>query len=157
MTLRWTNGLMRAAATKRVHAVRTRSTFTSVAIVALTSMLAGIQFAHSDQTEHAHTHGQAGAAVTRLELNAGAKWATDESLRSGMAAIREAFDADHGAIHAGNESDAQYAALADRIERQVQAIVANCKLPAEADANLHYIVADLLQGVGLMPFAHLHF
>jgi hypothetical protein len=99
---------------------------------------------------HEHLHEQTGAAVTRLELNAGAKWATDESLRSGMAAIRGAFDADHGAIHAGKESDAQYAVLADRIERQVQAIVANCKLPAEADANLHYIVADLLQGVSLM-------
>jgi hypothetical protein len=102
------------------------------------------------QQDHAHAHAQAGAAVTRLELNAGAKGATDESLRTGMAAIRGAFDADHGAIHAGKESDAQYAALADRIERQVQTIVANCKLPADADANLHYIVADLLQGVSLM-------
>lgn len=128
--------------------MRSRSTFASVAIVAMASILGSIQLSHSEQSGHAH--GQADAAVKQLELNAGAKWASDESLRSGMAAIRAAFDEDHGAIHAGTESDAQYATLADRIERQVQAIVVNCKLTAEADANLHYIVADLLQGVSLM-------
>ena len=29
-------------------------------------------------------------------------------------------------------------------------IVKNCKLPAAADANLHLVIADLLQGVSLM-------
>jgi len=61
-----------------------------------------------------------------------------------------AFDADHPAIHAGKETDAQYAALAGKIEAQVQGIVANCKLAPAADANLHYVIADLLQGVSLM-------
>ena len=44
----------------------------------------------------------------------------------------------------------KYAALATRIDQQVKSIVANCRLPADADANLHFIVADLLQGVSLM-------
>jgi len=100
------------------------------------------------QTEHAHQH--AGAAVANLQLDAGRKWATDASLRSGMAQIRAAFDADHPAIHAGKETDAEYEALAARIESQVNDIVKNCKLPAAADANLHYVIADLLQGVSLM-------
>lgn len=100
------------------------------------------------QTAHEHQH--AGAAVANLELDAGHKWATDASLRSGMAAIRSAFDADHPAIHAGKETDAGYEALAARIESQVNDIVKNCKLPAAADANLHYVIADLLQGVSLM-------
>jgi hypothetical protein len=67
-----------------------------------------------------------------------------------MAAIHAAFEADHPAIHAGKETDAQYAALAGAAEAQVNSIVANCKLPPAADANLHYVVADLLQGVSLM-------
>ena len=46
--------------------------------------------------------------------------------------------------------DAQYDALAGRIEREVNSIVANCKLPPAADANLHYVIADLMQGVSLM-------
>jgi hypothetical protein len=45
----------------------------------------------------AHEHQHAGAAVAKLQLDAGRKWATDASLRSGMAAIRAAFDADHPA------------------------------------------------------------
>lgn len=102
------------------------------------------------QAEHEHMHHSSGAAVAQLQLDDGRKWPTDPTLRSGMAAIQAAFDADHPAIHAGKETDAQYAALAGRIEAQVQAIVANCKLPPAADANLHYVIADLLQGVSLM-------
>lgn len=100
------------------------------------------------QENHAHTHSTAG--VARLQLNAGNRWTTDAPLRSGMAAVREAFEADHPAIHDGKETAAQYQALAARIEKEVQSIIANCKLPADADANLHYIVADLMQGVSLM-------
>ena len=100
------------------------------------------------QTAHEHQH--AGAAVANLQLDAGRQWATDASLRSGMARIRVAFDTDHPAIHAGKETDAEYEALAARIESQVNDIVKNCKLPAPADANLHYVIADLLQGVSLM-------
>jgi len=102
------------------------------------------------QEAHEHQHGQATAAVAQLQLDADHKWATDASLRSGMAAIRSAFDADHPAIHAGKETDAQYAALADRIQSQVNSIAANCHLPEEADANLHYVIADLSQGAVLM-------
>jgi hypothetical protein len=98
----------------------------------------------------AHEHARTGAAVANLQLDAGHKWQTDATLRSGMAAIRSAFDAEHPAIHAGKETDAQYAALAHRIQAQVSLIVANCHLPAAADANLHYVIADLLQGIAFM-------
>ena len=100
--------------------------------------------------EHGHPHESAQPAITQLQFDGERKWPTDASLRSGMAAIHAAFEADHPAIHAGQETDAQYEALAGRIEDQVNSIVANCKLPPAADANLHYVVADLLQGVSLM-------
>jgi hypothetical protein len=102
------------------------------------------------QHQHGHEHQSGAAAVASIRLDSGRKWATDASLRSGMAAIRAAFDADHPAIHDGKQTDAQYEALAGRIESQVNFIVANCRLPPEADANLHYLVADLSQGVSLM-------
>ena len=103
------------------------------------------------RAQHDHGHAQTVApAVEQLALDDGRKWSTDAALRSGMAAIHEAFEADHPAIHAGAQTDDQYAALAGRIEAQVNAIVANCKLPPAADANLHLVVADLLQGVSLM-------
>lgn len=116
-----------------------------LALAFLTVALPGLARA---QEQHMHEH--AGAAVAQLQLDDGKKWPTDESLRSGMAAIGAAFDADHGAIHDGKETDAQYDALAAHIEQEVNGIVANCKLPPAADANLHYVVADLLQGVSLM-------
>lgn len=115
-------------------------------LLGVASFAAPAQPAH----EHEHAHATGTALVGKLELNAGKPWPTDAPLRSGMAAIRAAFDTDHPAIHEGRESDAQYEALAGRIEREVNSIVANCKLPAEADAQLHYVVGDLLQGVALM-------
>lgn len=102
------------------------------------------------QHQHEHEHEPGASAVATIKLDAGRKWTTDASLRAGMADIRAAFDADHPAIHAGQQTDSQYDALAGRIEAQVNTIVANCRLPPEADANLHYLIADLSQGVGLM-------
>lgn len=102
------------------------------------------------QHEHEHEHESGAAAVDSIKLDAGRKWVTDASLRAGMADIRAAFNADHPAIHAGQQTDAQYDALAGRIESQVNSIVANCRLPPQADANLHFLIADLSQGVGLM-------
>jgi hypothetical protein len=97
-----------------------------------------------------HEHAQAGAMVANMQFDNGRKWATDAPLRAGMAAIQAAFDTDHAAIHAGNETDAQYEALAGRIEREVEGIIAQCRLPPAADANLHYAIADLGRGVSLM-------
>lgn len=102
------------------------------------------------QAPHEHAHRQAGTAVSQLQLDAGSKWPTDASLRSGMATIRKAFDVDHASIHAGKETNAQYAALAAQVESQVNGIVKDCRLPPAADANLHLVITDLLQGASLM-------
>jgi hypothetical protein len=120
----------------------------SLAGLALLAATPGIALAQHEHQQHA-MHGS-GGAVTQLQLKDGQKWQTDASLRSGMASIRAAFDADHPSIHTGKQTDAQYAALAAHIDQQVKSIVANCRLPAEADANLHLVIADLLQGVSLM-------
>lgn len=102
------------------------------------------------QHEGDHQHDTSSAAIANLKLDGEKKWVTDASLRSGMASMLAAFEADHPAIRAGTATDAQYDALAASIERQVNSIVVNCKLPPAADANLHYVVADLMQGVSLM-------
>jgi hypothetical protein len=119
----------------------------------ITLATAGLALASTGvRAQHEHDHGTATAtaAIVNLRLDGGEKWPTDASLRKGMAEIHAAFEADHPAIHAGKATDVQYEALAGRIEAQVNTIVANCKLPPAADANLHYVIADLLQGVGLM-------
>jgi hypothetical protein len=120
----------------------------TLASLALLAVVPGIARAQHEHQQHG-MHGS-GGAVSQLQLKDGQKWQTDASLRSGLASIRTAFDADHPAIHAGKQTDAQYATLATQIDQQVKSIVANCRLPADADASLHLVIADLLQGVSLM-------
>ena len=122
--------------------------FALVAALATLATTATVRAQHEHQ--QAHEHAASNAAVASLKLDGERKWPTDTSLRAGMAAIHAAFEADHPAIHAGTETNEQYAALAAKIESQVNSIVANCKLPPEADANLHFVIADLLLGVILM-------
>jgi len=82
----------------------------------------------------AHDHGHA-ADEAKLVLNHGQKWPTDAPLRQGMENIR-------AAVHKGLEHDA----LAKAVETEVAGIVQNCKLPPEADAQLHIVIAELMAG-----------
>jgi hypothetical protein len=126
-----------------------RAVYTVAAVVMACTILWPASAARA-QAAHEHAHAASGAAVTQVQLDDGRKWPTDASLRAGMAEIRKAFDADHPAIHAGKETDKQYDALAARVTTAVDGIVANCRLPPAADANLHYLIADLMQGASLM-------
>ena len=92
-----------------------------------------------------HDHGHEGGAQT-LQLDHGKKWATDAPLREAMSAIRDALQADHPAIHARTQPAAAYQALARQIDGQIAHIVANCKLPADADANLHVLLTQIIGG-----------
>ena len=91
----------------------------------------------------AHDHAQAAGAPTGLTLDHGRRWTTDAPLRQRMGEIR-AFLAPHlAAIHRGTLPAAEYRALGAAVEHTVAAIIAECKLPPEADAMLHLVVADL--------------
>ena len=128
----------------------TRTTRSAATLLLFVANAAFQTMAGEPPTGHDHAHHGSGALVAQLALDHGQPWATDVALRAGMAAVRDAFEADHDRIHAGAQTDAQYEALAGRIETQVKRIVAQCRLPPAADAQLHYVVGDLLQGVSLM-------
>lgn len=97
--------------------------------------------------EHRHDHG---AAPARLELNNGKKWDTDMPLRKGMENIRGAMDGALHGIHDNKLSAARYGELAKKVNGEVNGIVANCKLGPQADAQLHLVIADMLEGVEAM-------
>jgi hypothetical protein len=98
---------------------------------------------HAAPAAHKHdTH----AAEETLQLNAGKKWETDESLRKAMASIRQAVEASLHDIHDNRMKPAAYGALASKVEGEVGNIVANCKLGTKADAQLHLVIAELLAG-----------
>jgi hypothetical protein len=108
------------------------------AAIALTAALAlgGAAFA-------AEEHDHQGAAEAKLVLNHGKKWQTDAPLRKGMENIRAAM--------AGK---AKHAAKAERVNAEVAYIVQNCKLPKDADAQLHLVIAELMAGAEEMKGDH---
>ena len=89
-----------------------------------------------------HEHGH-GAAEAKLVLNHGKKWQTDAPLRKGMENIR--------AVLATRQKPE---AMAELVNAEVAYIVQNCKLPEDADAQLHLIIAELLAGAEAMKGEH---
>lgn len=97
-----------------------------------------------------HSHGSHGTAGFELTLNNGQKWPTDEALRRGMREMRESMESSLGRIHAGQFSAADYVLLAERLQQQVDYVTANCKLPEDADAQLHLVLAEILESMDVM-------
>ena len=90
-------------------------------------------------------HGHAGHPA-QLQLDHGRKWATDEPLRSTMSAIRAVLGTRLEAIDQGTLTQTDYQKIGATVEHHVGKIVAECKLPPQADAMLHLVVADLIAG-----------
>jgi len=113
--------------------------------IALAFGTGGLAAAEHGAHRHEHASAPAGPA-----LNEGQKWATDEALRKGMDNIRQAMEAALHPIHEGKLSNAGYATLAGKLNKELGGIVANCKLDAKADAQLHLVIAELGEGIEAM-------
>jgi hypothetical protein len=107
--------------------------------------LAGGAFATPPHSDDGHS-----TAVQELSLDQGMRWPTDEPLRRGMSDIRAAMATAFPAIHMGQFSTAQYGSLAANIQERVDYIVGNCRLPEEADAQLHVVLVEIIDGAGAM-------
>lgn len=92
------------------------------------------------------SHAHDGQPTPQLQLNAGKKWSTDAALRQGMAAIHLQLAEAMPTVHEHKPSPDELQALAAGIEQQVATIVSNCRLEAKADAQLHMVIAQLLEG-----------
>lgn len=94
--------------------------------------------------EHGHAHPAAAAAHAPAQ-----RYATDATLRAQMQGIRSAVAGlehyEHG--HMGPE---QALLLAGQVEDAVRIIIANCKLPPDADAALHAIIVPLVQNAAAL-------
>jgi hypothetical protein len=91
------------------------------------------------------------ATTTKLQLNAGKKWETDIALREAMGNIRQELAASLHEIHGNRLSNKEYDdSWRRRSSVGLSDIVANCKLEPKADAQLHLIVAELLEGAEQM-------
>ena len=93
---------------------------------------------------HAH------AATAQIKLDNGKKWPTDDALRRGMSEIRTAMADALPPIHADKFSPAAFDGLAGRVQGQIDHVIANCKLPEEADHQLHIVLEQILDGIAAM-------
>lgn len=67
-----------------------------------------------------------------------------------MDAIHAAFRTYHHQYKSEGLEQEDAAALADQVEQQVQQIIATCKLPANADAELHKLLGAIMVAVGTL-------
>jgi hypothetical protein len=94
---------------------------------------------------HDHAHEHAHDQKLALSLDQGKKWATDAPLREGMTNIRKITA--EASAKPMKEADQRAAA---RIQEEIQKIFKNCKLSPKADANLHLVLAELMQGAAAL-------
>ncbi|RFF33022.1 hypothetical protein [Wenzhouxiangella sediminis] len=117
--------------------------------VLITLGLSGVAGAQQGKHEQGH-HEMHASGELQLQRPESGKWASDESLRQGMSELEAAF----GPAHAAYRNDAfdaeQAAGLADTIEQKVNFMFANCRLPADADAELHKLLAASLDAARML-------
>lgn len=119
-----------------------KAQFSKLTIIA--AMLLGVlTMPVSAVAEDDHDHGH---EVTELTLNNGEKWEIDAPLSLAMNKIRDAMNKDLDGIHANNLPQKKYNALAKEINNQIAYMIENCELEPAADAQLHIIIHDLMNG-----------
>ena len=126
-------------------------------ILALTFLNASMTFAddhaemHKKKKDHSHGHSHHSSSDSdSMTMDQGKKWATDKPLRSNMRAIRSVIKTNKDKIHNKKMTDAEYKKLATSIQKSVDGIFKECKLPKKADAQLHVILANILKGKNLI-------
>lgn len=97
-----------------------------------------------------HDHDGHTAGAEKLTLNKGAKWQTDKVLRDGMLAIRDDLGAVLPEIHKSSMAVDRYVVLADRVQGHLDRMTATCRLPPDADTQLHVVLAQVYEGVDAM-------
>ncbi len=99
---------------------------------------------HGDTHNHEAAHEHEGHGGASLSLKNGEQWQTDAALRRGMTEIRVAVDMLTPVFDAGQLSQNQANQLSEVVTGAVNTMIEQCKLEPEADANLHFILAELL-------------
>ena len=118
-------------------------------LLAAAALAFGLTFSGAPFAATEHSHDRS-APAQELRLNNGQKWATDDPLRRGMSEIHSALTASLPRINQGQLTKSDFSALADQIQAQVDFIVTNCKLPEDADFQLHIVLTKVLEGIVAM-------
>lgn len=85
-----------------------------------------------------------------LQLNAGQKWQTDAPLRQAMAEIATELNTSLDGIHNNTLNGEGYETLAEQVNQSVAYMIENCQLEPQADAQLHIVIARLIDSAQQM-------
>ena len=118
--------------------------------IAIATLAAAPAFAGPHSHETRAPSQEAHGTRDGLTLDNGRKWSSDAALRQHMGDIRDMLSRESQAILAGKLTDEQARALGMHIQVKAAAIITDCNLPPAADANLHLIVADLLEAAEIL-------
>lgn len=109
------------------------------------STMTGTALAADAAHSHGHSHGH--EVHGTMELNQGQKWETDAALRQGMGALHQIVSTGLDDAHANALAANDYKKMSDEIMTQFSYVVENCELEPEADAQLHILLGNIIQGV----------
>ena len=105
---------------------------------------------HAGETDEHAAHQHGGHQAADLQLNHGQRWQTDAPLREGMERIRAAVAAAADRTDATGGLDASSGkVLADEIDAAIAFMVSHCRLPPQADANLHILIGQMAEAATL--------
>ena len=100
-----------------------------------------ISTAQATPNHHEHaSHAAAAPAATDEQ------WPTDAPLREGMTRLQRSVEAALVGDPAQPLGEAEAIQLQKDVEAHVSYLIENCQLPEQADAALHLLLIDLLQG-----------
>lgn len=99
-------------------------------------------------TEHSHDQKHSEHADMGMVLNEGKKWETDAHLRKGMQSINDVVKKSEKAFEDKTLTQKEGETLASNINKELMYMVENCELQPKADASLHVIIGEMMQGIG---------
>jgi len=98
----------------------------------------------------APSHKHASGEATEAQRGSGTKWPVDDALLLGMQRIGQAIERGLVMMREGTASSGSYDALASKIRKELSAIAQGCHLAPEADAQLHLVLVELMDGVEMI-------
>lgn len=117
-----------------------------------------LKLANAGEHEHGHGHEKSTdkkpqvtsatptLAHSAITLNNGNKWSIDQSLHIGMTRIKTAIETHIKAIHFKTFESKEYEALASEVQSHLSYLFTHCKLPSDADKQLHSLLYSIMQG-----------
>lgn len=127
-----------------------------IAMASILAVATGFALAVTSGTVQAveHSHGQhAHGEQVSISAPDGQRWTTDPSLREGMSRIQDAVQQALPSAPQAPLGATEAARLREATQDAIAYMVDNCELPAEADAALHLLLVELIEGTNALSQA----